>query len=63
MRSAVFNRILISELEDPFEMPVKKFKAEIEKIETKYGKNAKITFNAGYNNVSCYVKPSKKQRK
>lgn len=53
---------MVRDLDDPYEVPLKDFRKILDAIEKKYGKKSTITFNAGYNNVSCYVKPSKRTK-
>lgn len=48
------------ELSDVSKISVKELEVAIIKIKAKYGANAVLLFDAGYNNISVDVLPSKK---
>ncbi len=59
--SKIFHRNEIwFDLPDEIPQTIKEMIQYLEELGKKYGKNSQIDFDAGANNVSIFIKPSKK---
>ena len=57
----MFDRLMgIPEIDGDSNITLPKLQKLIPKLQAKYGKNAKLSFYAGYNNVEVCIEPSKK---